>query len=223
MKEVVQRTGVVSHGAGGAGKWRIYWEFISGSIMHRGGAGRAKESKSSIADSDIGRRSLDLRPPSCQTSGGQKSSPNGQSSRRCVRPRHNARPRLSVAHLSYALQFSVSPRVGSLISIFKGRTPPPKPDERDLDEYLTKIIGPPRVDTGELSPSIPGTPSFSSIPIPPGTSYSGRASRQSNEGSDRQDSSFGRYTNSGTDHAVDRCVPLSLPRYPCLIDATPAL
>ena len=95
-------------------------------------------------------------------------------------------------------------RAGSLISIFKGRTPPPKLDERDLEGYITKIIGPSRgVDTGELSPSIPGTPSLSSVPIP-----SGRGSRQSNEGSDRQDSSFGRYTNSGTDHAVDRCVLL---------------
>ena len=105
----------------------------------------------------------------------------------------------------------VSLRTGSLISAFKGRTPPPKPDERDLDDYITRIIGPSRgVDTGELSPSIPGTPSLSNVPIPHGSSHSGRASRQSNDGSDRQDSSFGRYTNSGTDHAVDRCVRLLL-------------
>jgi len=200
----------------------IYWEFISGSIVQRGEAGRAKESESRIADPD--RRSLDLLPPSCQTSGGRKSSPNGQSSRRCARPRPNARPRPTVAHLSYALQLSASLRVEPLISIFKGRTPPPKPDEKDIDDYITKIIGPSRgVDTGEQSPSIPGTPSLSGIPILPGTSHSGRASRQSNEGSDRQDSSFGRYTNSGTDHAVDRCVRLSPPHYSCLTGAILAL
>ena len=65
-----------------------------------------------------------------------------------------------------------------------------------------------RVSMGpELTPSIPGTPSFSSIPIP-GTPLSGRASRQSNEGSDKfpLDSSFGRYTSPGTDHAGDQYV-----------------
>lgn len=85
-----------------------------------------------------------------------------------------------------------------------GRTPPPKADDKDFDEYISKIIGPPRVDTGELTPSIPGTPSLSNIPIAPGTS----PSRGSNEGSDRipLDSGFGRYTNSGTDHAVDHTI-----------------
>lgn len=104
-----------------------------------------------------------------------------------------------ILHLSWVV---------SLTSLLKGRTPPPKADDKEFDEYLSKIIGPPRVDTGELTPSIPGTPSLSSIAIPPGTSHSGRASRGSNEGSDRLplDSSFGRYTSSGTDHAVDQYV-----------------
>ena len=97
---------------------------------------------------------------------------------------------------------------------FKGRTPPPKTDDKDFDDYITKIIGHPRgVDTGELTPSIPGTPSLSNVPIAPGTSLSGRASRGSNEGSDRLplDSSFGRYASSGTDHIVDQSVqPLLL-------------
>ena len=158
------------------------------------------------ADSD--QRSLDLTLPSCPTSEGRKSSPNGQNSRRCAKQRPNARPRLTVAHPSYALPPSVPLRLRSLISLFKGRTPPPKTDDRDLEGYITKIIGPPRgFDTGELSPSLPGTPSHSNIPLVPGTP-SGRGSRQSNEGSDRipLDSSFGRYTSSGTDHAVDRCV-----------------
>ena len=35
VKEVVQRTTVVSHEGRRARKWKNYWEFISGSIMHR--------------------------------------------------------------------------------------------------------------------------------------------------------------------------------------------
>lgn len=120
--------------------------------------------------------------------------------------------------------FSDPPRVGSLISLFKGRTPPPKADDKDFDDYITKIIGPSRgVDTGELTPSIPGTPSLSSIPITTGTSLSGRVSRQSNEGSDRIPLDFGRYTSSGTDHAVEQCVQLSPSGYSRLTDVILAL
>jgi len=35
VKEVVQRTAVVSHETRNAEKGRNYWEFISGSIIHR--------------------------------------------------------------------------------------------------------------------------------------------------------------------------------------------
>ena len=181
--------------------------------MHRrkGRKGRRGKGKSCGEPRE---RSLDLALPSCPTNEGRKSSLKGPSSRRCARPRHNASWRLTGARLSYVSQLSVSFLPDFLISHFKGRTPPPKTDDREFDEYLSKIIGPPRgVDTGELTPSIPGTPSLSNIPMPPGTSHSGRGSRQSNEGSDRMplDSSFGRYTNSGTDHTVDQCVqPLPL-------------
>jgi len=45
VKEVVQRTAVVSHKAASAEKQRNYWEFISGSIIHRGRRVKGGKSK----------------------------------------------------------------------------------------------------------------------------------------------------------------------------------
>ncbi|KZT09925.1 WD40 repeat-like protein [Laetiporus sulphureus 93-53] len=90
---------------------------------------------------------------------------------------------------------------------------------RDVDDLVTSLIGTNigRGDTSLESPisSIPGTPlgdrPRSSIPIPSsasgtGFSPSGRASRQSDVGSDRLNmgTTFVQSANGGTDHVVDR-------------------
>ena len=45
VKEIVQRTGLVSHETRRGGKQRNYWEFISGSIIHRRERVESGESK----------------------------------------------------------------------------------------------------------------------------------------------------------------------------------
>lgn len=85
--------------------------------------------------------------------------------------------------------------------------------QRDVDDLVSTLIGPsPRTLDTAVSPtsSIPGTPFLqSSTPLPgPSSLYqtqSGRASRQSDETSDRL--SFGTTmvtSNGGTDHVMER-------------------
>lgn len=112
---------VISHGAGVGGKWWNHWEFISGSIIHMVEAGIAKR-----VNPGQPTRIRCLHPS-------DKRRAENAAKRAKLEETRKVEARLSVANPSYAP--SQPPHYGlAPISMFEGITPPPKPDERDLDD-----------------------------------------------------------------------------------------
>lgn len=101
----------------------------------------------------------------------------------------------------------------------------PSPHRKDVEDLVNLLVGGSSSsrglgqDSADLTPlsSIPGTPSGhnTGLPGPSGLSVSGRASRQSDVFSDRVSpgTTLAQSTNSGTDHVIDRYVPLCDTRY----------